>query len=108
MGYVVREEWQQHYADGKGFRKLDDVERALLAGHVAAPEGGGRALDVGCGAGELAAYLASLGYAVDAVDFAASAIDRARREHPEARGCAGCVWTSSTRTRPACTRTATT
>ncbi|MDH6544844.1 methyltransferase, FxLD system [Streptomyces sp. SPB4] len=86
MGYVVREEWQQHYTDGKGFRKLDDIERALLAEHVAAPEGAGRALDVGCGTGELAAYLASLGYAVDAVDFADSAIDRARREHPDAQG----------------------
>ncbi|WP_326593357.1 methyltransferase [Streptomyces sp. NBC_01294] len=37
---------------------------------------------MGCGTGELAAYLASLGYAVDACDFADSAIDRARKERP--------------------------
>ncbi|MFD6967120.1 methyltransferase [Streptomyces sp. NPDC059949] len=39
---------------------------------------------MGCGTGELAAYLASLGYAVDACDFADSAIDRARRRRPGA------------------------
>lgn len=86
MGYVVREEWQQHYADGKGFRPLGDVERGLLTEHVPVAEGGGRALDVGSGTGELAVYLGSLGYVVDAVDFADSAIDRARHEHPKARG----------------------
>ncbi|NUK23918.1 methyltransferase, FxLD system [Streptomyces lunaelactis] len=86
MGYVVRNEWQQHYADGKGFRQLGDSERALLAEHTPAPEDGGLALEVGCGAGELAAYLASLDYAVDAIDFADSAIARAREEHPDAEG----------------------
>ncbi|MFF3013800.1 methyltransferase, FxLD system [Streptomyces sp. NPDC057939] len=86
MGYVVREEWQQHYADGKGFRPLGDAERVLLAEHVRAPESGGRALDVGSGTGELAIHLTTLGYEVDAVDFAFSAIERARREHPEPEG----------------------
>ncbi|MGW7439859.1 methyltransferase, FxLD system [Streptomyces sp. NPDC054849] len=84
MEYAAREEWQQHYADGRGFRPLEDVERALLAEHVPAPGGGGRALDVGCGTGELAAHLTSLGYVVDACDFAGSAIDRARKEHADA------------------------
>lgn len=86
MGYTAREEWQQHYADGKNFRQLGDAERAVFAEHTPVPESGGRALDVGCGTGELAAYLASLGYAVDAVDFAGSAIARAREEHPEVEG----------------------
>ncbi|MEV5150882.1 methyltransferase, FxLD system [Streptomyces werraensis] len=86
MGYTAREEWQQHYADGKNFRQLGDAERAVFAEHTPVPEGGGRALDVGCGTGELAAYLASLGYAVDAVDFAGSAIARARGEHAEVEG----------------------
>ncbi|KOY53973.1 methyltransferase [Streptomyces sp. XY332] len=86
MGYAVREEWQQHYADGKGFRPLGDAERVLLAERVPVPEAGGRALDVGSGTGELAAYLGALGYAVDAVDFAGSAIERSRQEHPDARG----------------------
>ncbi|MER6447221.1 methyltransferase, FxLD system [Streptomyces venezuelae] len=86
MGYVVREEWQRHYAEGKGFRPLSEIERTLLAEHLPVPDGGGRALDVGCGTGELAVHLASLGYEVDAGDFAGSAIDRARREHPDTRG----------------------
>ncbi|WP_179166431.1 class I SAM-dependent methyltransferase [Streptomyces sp. CB03238] len=73
MGYTRRKEWQQHYADGKSFRQLGEAERALLAEHAPAPDGGGQALDVGCGTGELAAYLVSLGYVVDAIDFAASA-----------------------------------
>ncbi|GHE10350.1 methyltransferase, FxLD system [Streptomyces alanosinicus] len=86
MGYVVRDQWQQHYADGKGFRQLGERERALLAEHVPVPEGGGRALEVGCGTGSLAAYLVSLGYMVDAVDFAGSALDRARDEHVGTEG----------------------
>lgn len=84
MGYTDREQWHRHYADGRGFRRLGEREAALLAEHCAAPAEGGRALDVGCGTGELAVHLASLGYAVDAVDFAAGAITRAREEHPGA------------------------
>ncbi|MFD8143951.1 class I SAM-dependent methyltransferase [Streptomyces sp. NPDC059708] len=83
MGYTVREQWHRHYADGRGFRPLGDVERALLAEHAPAPEPGGRALDVGCGTGELAVHLASLGYAVDAVDYADSALERARARNAE-------------------------
>ncbi|MEU8434137.1 methyltransferase, FxLD system [Streptomyces sp. NPDC029216] len=86
MGYTAREEWHQHYADGHGFRPLGDAERALLAEHTPAPDSGGRALDVGCGTGELAAHLARIGYAVDAVDYADSAIDRAQVEHQNTDG----------------------
>lgn len=85
MGYTV-DQWRRHYADGHGFRPLGDVERDLLAEHAPAPDGGGRALDVGCGTGELAAHLASLGYAVDAVDYADSALERARAEHGDTGG----------------------
>ncbi|MFD8218093.1 NUDIX domain-containing protein [Streptomyces sp. NPDC059697] len=86
MGYIVRDQWQQHYADGRGFRQLGERERALLAERTPVPDGGGRALKVGCGAGGLAVYLASIGYAVDAVDFADSALARAQDEHADAVG----------------------
>ncbi|MFB7252610.1 methyltransferase, FxLD system [Streptomyces nojiriensis] len=86
MTYTARDEWQQHYGEGKGWRQLGERERELLAEHTPVPEGGGRALDVGCGTGELAAHLAGLGYSVDAVDFAESAIARAREEHADIEG----------------------
>lgn len=43
------------------------------------PGKGGRAIDVGCGIGDNAAYLAERGFAVTAIDLSPSAIDWARR-----------------------------
>ncbi|MGW2485614.1 methyltransferase, FxLD system [Streptomyces sp. NPDC001606] len=86
MTYTVRDQWEQHFRDGKGFRRVGERERELLVEHTPAPDGGGRALDVGCGTGELAVCLASLGYTVDAVDFTESALARARTEHSDVQG----------------------
>ncbi|MFF3563691.1 methyltransferase, FxLD system [Streptomyces sp. NPDC002574] len=79
----TRAQWSEHYDGGSGFRALGDVEKRLLVERVPAPTGGGRALDVGCGTGELAVFLTSQGYGVDAVDFAEGALTRARAEHAE-------------------------
>ncbi|MFF7373217.1 methyltransferase, FxLD system [Streptomyces tricolor] len=84
--YTARDEWEKHFSEGNGFRQVGERERELLAEHTPVPDGGGRALDVGCGTGELAAYLASLGYTVDACDFAGSALARARKEHADVEG----------------------
>lgn len=86
MTYTERDEWEQHYREGKGWRRLGEREQELLAEHVPVPEGGGLALDVGCGTGELAAHLVRAGYTVDAVDFTDSAIARAREEHAGIEG----------------------
>ncbi|MFD3662762.1 class I SAM-dependent methyltransferase [Streptomyces sp. NPDC058659] len=86
MEYGDRSEWIQHYAEGRGFRPLGSSERALLAERTPPPDGGGQALEVGCGTGALSLYLASLGYEVDAVDFADSALVRAQQERPATTG----------------------
>ncbi|MFG2548200.1 class I SAM-dependent methyltransferase [Streptomyces sp. NPDC048594] len=84
MGYT-RSNWSEHYKRGRGFRRLGDEEKGLLVEHAPAPEDG-RALDIGCGTGELAVYLASLGYTVDGADFAQGALERARAEHAGVKG----------------------
>ncbi|WP_320782108.1 bifunctional class I SAM-dependent methyltransferase/NUDIX hydrolase [Streptomyces sp. CRN 30] len=78
-----RDGWDEFYAGGGSFRPPTDAERRLLAEHVPAPEGGGLALDVGCGLGGLARHLAGAGYEVDAVDRSAAALARAAEEAGE-------------------------
>ncbi|WP_435602180.1 bifunctional class I SAM-dependent methyltransferase/NUDIX hydrolase [Streptomyces sp. bgisy130] len=82
MGYVTQESWDAHYGEGRSFRPLDDTEVALLRDLVPAPSGGGHALDVGCGLGELARHLAAAGYTVDALDHAAAALSTAEQTPP--------------------------
>ncbi|GAA2255670.1 hypothetical protein GCM10010430_44360 [Kitasatospora cystarginea] len=86
MHTVPAELWEQLHTDGIQYRRLGDDERALLAEHAPAPDSGARALDVGCGSGELAAHLVAAGYEVDAVDIADAALERARTAHPDATG----------------------
>ncbi|MER5639037.1 methyltransferase, FxLD system [Kitasatospora sp. NPDC002227] len=84
MRTVPAERWEQHYAGGLSFSPLSEEERALIAEHAPVPEGGGRAVEVGCGTGELAAHLAAAGYLVTAVDLAEGALARAGAEYAEA------------------------
>ncbi|MFE7567276.1 methyltransferase, FxLD system [Streptomyces sp. NPDC057539] len=84
MGYT-RTDWSAHYNAGRGFRRLGNEEKGLIVEHAPAPEDG-RALDIGCGTGEMSVYLASLGYTVDGADYAEGALERARTEHAEVEG----------------------
>ncbi|WP_275561798.1 methyltransferase domain-containing protein [Streptomyces sp. 5-6(2022)] len=81
--FTTQDEWNTGYADGRRYRQLSDRERSLLATHLPAPVNG-KALDVGCGVGELAAHLSSLGYHVDAVDWSDNALAEATAQHGHA------------------------
>jgi 2-polyprenyl-3-methyl-5-hydroxy-6-metoxy-1,4-benzoquinol methylase len=73
------EYWNNLYESGKYLPGLTSFERRMFRGYVAARPGM-VALDAGCGQGEVAAYLGAWGLNVLGLDFAATAIDEARRE----------------------------
>ena len=72
-----RARWDHKYAAGEGPAHFQPNELLIKHGHLLL---GGRALDVACGFGGNALYLASLGYRADAVDGSAVALARARDE----------------------------
>ncbi|MGW2081923.1 methyltransferase domain-containing protein [Streptomyces sp. NPDC001939] len=78
--FTTQDQWDRGYADGRHYRPLSDGERSLLATHGPTPVDA-RALVVGCGVGELAAHLSTLGYAVDAVDWSEAAVAEASARH---------------------------
>ncbi|MEV0122125.1 class I SAM-dependent methyltransferase [Streptomyces sp. NPDC050703] len=81
--FTTQEEWDRGYVEGRRYRPLGDAERSLLATRLA-PVAGSRALDVGCGTGELAAHLSSSGYTVDAVDWSETALAEAGARYGDA------------------------
>ena len=40
MTYTARDEWEQHFSDGKNFRQVGEREQELLADHTPVPDGG--------------------------------------------------------------------
>lgn len=81
--FTTQDEWDRGYVEGRRYRPLSEVERALFATRLA-PAAGSRALDVGCGTGELAAHLSSSGYTVDAVDWSETAVAEAGARYGDA------------------------
>ena len=75
MTAADRDKWDRRYDDG-AYRDRSHPTRLLEAHSGDFPIG--RALDVACGAGRNALYLASLGFEVDAIDISEVALDRAR------------------------------
>ncbi len=82
---TVAEDYAARFLDALAKRPLD---RAVLAGFaelVTAGGAGGEVADLGCGPGEVTAYLASLGLPVFGLDLSESMLAIARREHPGLR-----------------------
>jgi tellurite methyltransferase len=74
-----RDRWNERYAQPDR-PWLPELPSEWLVAHSALLAGGGRALDVACGDGRNALYLAQLGYMVDAIDVSDVAIEALRRE----------------------------
>ena len=72
-----RQRWDRKYAAGEGPAHFEPKPFLTRYHHLL---GGGRALDVACGFGGNALYLASLGYRVDGVDASGFALGKARAE----------------------------
>jgi tellurite methyltransferase len=82
MSEADREKWDARYREGAYAERRHPT--ALLAEWLPRLTPG-RALDVACGAGRNALFLASGGYRVDAVDISRAALERARAEAAERR-----------------------
>lgn len=77
MSEADRERWNRRYKERTDF--LDFNPHALLVDHLYLLTGG-RALDLACGVGRDALFLAAQGYRVDAVDLSRVALRMARAE----------------------------
>ena len=71
-------DWNAHYASGFTPWDSDEPDPALVATVEAGTIPAGRALEVGCGTGTNALWLATRGFDVLGVDLSPLAIDRAR------------------------------
>lgn len=88
MGAQDRERWDSQYATADAV--ADPAPPALLRGAEELLPPGGRALDVACGRGAVAVWLAGCGFEVDAVDVSTVAL-RAGAELAARHGVAGRV-----------------
>ncbi|MFD7405532.1 class I SAM-dependent methyltransferase [Streptomyces sp. NPDC059866] len=79
---AVAEDYADRFRDGLAARPMD---RAVLAAYAELVGDGGEVADLGCGPGEVTAYLASLGLSVFGLDLSASMLAIARRENPGLR-----------------------
>ncbi|MEA2156902.1 MAG: tellurite methyltransferase [Solirubrobacteraceae bacterium] len=74
----ARERWNERRSSPGAFEPFPDTPAEWLVEHGPLLGGGGRALDVACGDGRNALYLAGLGFEVDAVDVSDVTIDALR------------------------------
>ncbi|MEU1868381.1 class I SAM-dependent methyltransferase [Streptomyces gardneri] len=69
--------WNPVYDDGRDWKQVCDAEITMFT-HFADPQPGQKALDIGCGTGQLGRCLHSLGYDVTGVEVSAAALLKAR------------------------------
>ncbi len=75
MSHADRDKWDRRYRNGS-YRARTHATVLLESWQPQLPRG--RALDIACGTGRNAMYLAALGYAVDAADISPFALDQGR------------------------------
>ncbi len=80
MSRTDREKWNRRYREGAYASRTHPS--AILSDWIAELPVG-RALDVACGAGRNALFLAARGYAVDAIDISREALQRAQQSAVE-------------------------
>jgi SAM-dependent methyltransferase len=78
----ARERWNERRSEAQ-LEPFPDAPAEWLVEHAPLLGGGGRALDVACGDGRNALYLARLGFEVDAIDVSDVTIDALRAAAPE-------------------------
>jgi SAM-dependent methyltransferase len=78
---MEREDWNRRWLE-RGLHCHDDDPSAVLVAELGSLPPG-RALDLGCGAGRSAIWLADRGWRVTAVDFSDTALGMARTARPE-------------------------
>lgn len=76
MSHGDKEKWDRKYAEMSGLLDVRPPSELLRTFYSDAP--GRRALDLACGGGRHALYLADRGFIVDAVDISAVALDALR------------------------------
>ncbi|MFG3011519.1 class I SAM-dependent methyltransferase [Streptomyces cinerochromogenes] len=79
---TIAEDYAAHFRNPLADRPL---ERALLAAYAEQVGAGGQVADLGCGPGEVTAYLAGLGLSVFGLDLSESMVAVARRDFPALR-----------------------
>ena len=80
MSRADRDKWNRRYREG-AYSERTHPSAILSEWITELPTG--RALDVACGAGRNALYLAAKGYEVDAIDISAEALQRAQQSAVE-------------------------
>ncbi|MBN1965034.1 MAG: class I SAM-dependent methyltransferase [Anaerolineae bacterium] len=78
MSKTDRERWDERYADPSS--RLKKGPHDLLVRHAPPGRSGSRALELACGLGRDALWLAAQGYRVDAIDISLSALRSAQAE----------------------------